>query len=99
MVPVIINTYFPPNTPTPRRCYNLGAAVKACIDEFPSDMRVAVVGSGGLSHMVVEEELDRLIVRALLEKDAEALEDIANPSAEERVVGNIVLGRRGRRLP
>ena len=80
VVPVTINTYFPPNNPTPRRCYNLGGAVKACIDEFPSDMRVAVIGSGGLSHMVVEEELDRLIIRALLEKDAEALKTLPIPA-------------------
>jgi OH-DDVA oxygenase len=54
--------------------------LKACIEEFPSDIRVAVVGSGGLSHMVVEEDLDWLIIRALLEKDAHALQRLPIPA-------------------
>ena len=39
VVPVVINTYFSPNNPTPHCCYNLGVALKECIEEFPSDMR------------------------------------------------------------
>ena len=57
MAPIIINTLYPPNQPTPRRCYELGEAVKSAIEEFPQDMRVAVVGSGGLSHFLIDEEL------------------------------------------
>ena len=76
VVPVILNTYYPPNNPTPQRCYKLGAAIKECIEELPSEMRVAVVGSGGLSHMVVEEELDRHIIAALRNKDADALKSL-----------------------
>src|SRR5579884_130420 len=29
IVPVAINTYYPPNQPTPRRCYRLGQAIRA----------------------------------------------------------------------
>ena len=27
MVPIFVNTYFPPNQPTPSRCYDLGLAL------------------------------------------------------------------------
>ena len=76
VVPVMLNTYFPPNTPTPKRCFNFGAALCECIEVLRSDQRIVVIASGGLSHFVVEEELDRKIVHALVHKDAEALRSL-----------------------
>src|SRR5262249_33483361 len=76
MVPIIINTLYPPNQPTPRRCYELGEAVKSAIEEFPEDLRVAVIGSGGLSHFLIDEELDRAFLQAVREKDAETLKGL-----------------------
>jgi hypothetical protein len=76
VVPVLLNTYFPPNAPTPKRCYDLGKALRQCIDESPLDLRVAVLASGGLSHFVVEEELDRRIIAALLADDANVLRSL-----------------------
>jgi 3-O-methylgallate 3,4-dioxygenase len=73
MVPVIINTLYPPNQPTPGRCYELGEAVRSAIASFPGDTRVAVVGSGGLSHFLVDEEIDRRFLQAVKDKDAEAM--------------------------
>ncbi len=73
VVPVFLNTYFPPNQPTPRRCYRLGQALRRAVDSFPGDLRVGVLASGGLSHFTVDEALDSRVVRALQEKDAEAL--------------------------
>jgi hypothetical protein len=78
VVPVLINTYFPPNQPLPARCYDLGAALKRAVDTLPGDLRVAVVASGGLSHFVVDEELDQLVLEAMRTNDAEALRTI-NP--------------------
>ncbi len=49
IVPVMMNLYFAPQ-PTGRRCYQLGRAVREVIDAFPGDLRVGVVGSGGLWH-------------------------------------------------
>jgi len=69
IVPVFINTYFPPNQPSPRRCYKLGQAVRRAVDGFPGDARVGVLASGGLSHFLVDEELDRAILKALSDKD------------------------------
>ena len=31
IVPVALNTYFPPNQPRPRRCYALGQAIRAAV--------------------------------------------------------------------
>lgn len=73
MVPITINTYFPPNQPTCTRCFQFGRTLKQAIDRYPADIRVAVVASGGLSHFVVDEALDRQALQAMLEKDEAAL--------------------------
>lgn len=72
-VPIMVNTYYPPNQPTPKRCFDLGRAVRAAIETWPNDARVAVIGSGGLSHFVIDEELDQQILKAMQTKDAEVL--------------------------
>jgi aromatic ring-opening dioxygenase catalytic subunit (LigB family) len=73
MVPVMVNTYYPPNQPTPRRCYALGQAVRRAIDSWKSDKRVALVASGGLSHVVIDEEIDAMAIDGLKNKKPETL--------------------------
>lgn len=73
LLPVIQNTCYPPNAVTPRRCYNLGESLARAISSWPEPARVAIVASGGLSHFVVDESLDRMILKALAGKDAETL--------------------------
>ena len=68
-VPIMLNTYYPPNQPTPKRCYELGRAVRRAIEAWDSTARVAVVGSGGLSHFIVDEEIDRRCIQAMQSKD------------------------------
>ncbi len=70
VVPVFLNTYFPPNQPTPRRCYLLGQSVRKAVESFAGDVRVGVLASGGLSHFLVDEDFDRAILKALADKDA-----------------------------
>jgi 3-O-methylgallate 3,4-dioxygenase len=70
VIPVIVNTFDPPNQPTPRRCIALGAALRELIAAYPQDLRVGVLASGGLSHFVVDEELDRGIIEAIRRKDS-----------------------------
>jgi hypothetical protein len=70
VVPVFLNTYFPPNQPTPRRCYLLGQAVRKAVESFAGNARVGVLASGGLSHFLVDEDFDRAILKALADKDA-----------------------------
>ena len=76
VVPVCINTYYPPNQPTPRRCYRLGQAIRAAVEAYPKDIRVGIIGSGGLSHFVVDEELDRGFLELLKNKDAAGIEGL-----------------------
>lgn len=76
MVPVMVNTFFPPNQPTPRRCYALGQALRRAIEGWDSDSRVAVIASGGLSHTILDEEIDRATVDAVMERDADALRSL-----------------------
>jgi hypothetical protein len=76
MLPVMLNTYFPPNTPTAARCHEVGRKLAAVLEALPSDSRVAVVASGGLSHFLCEEAFDREIVKALQEHDAGTLRAI-----------------------
>jgi 3-O-methylgallate 3,4-dioxygenase len=73
VLPVFLNTYYPPNQPTPRRCHRLGQEIRRAVESLPRDARVGVIASGGLSHFTVDEELDGRIIRALRERDAEAL--------------------------
>ncbi|MVW70380.1 hypothetical protein [Bordetella sp. 15P40C-2] len=80
VVPVLLNTYFPPNVPTANRCYEIGRRLRQVIQEYPADLRVAVVASGGLSHFVVEEDFDQHIINAIQNRDEAALRAIA-PSA------------------
>jgi hypothetical protein len=76
VVPVLLNTYYPPNQMTARRCYDIGRALRAAIEASPLDLRVAVAASGGLSHFVVDDILDQQILEALRVKDAQALRAI-----------------------
>jgi Catalytic LigB subunit of aromatic ring-opening dioxygenase len=49
IVPIFINAIHVP-APTPARCYQFGEILKKVIGSLPSDKRVMVYASGGLSH-------------------------------------------------
>src|SRR5262245_28127998 len=38
--------------PSARRCFKLGRALRRAIESYPEDLKVAIVGTGGLSHQV-----------------------------------------------
>lgn len=76
IVPVCINTYYPPNQPTPRRCYRLGRAIRRAVESYPGEARIGIAASGGLSHFVVDEALDRGLLDMLRRKDAEAIQSL-----------------------
>jgi Catalytic LigB subunit of aromatic ring-opening dioxygenase len=76
IVPVFLNTYFPPNQPRPRRCYEFGQAIRKAVESFPGDARVGVMASGGLSHFLVDEDFDRAILKACADKDAAFLKNL-----------------------
>lgn len=64
IVPVMVNTYYPP-TSSPRRCVDFGRALARAIESFDESRRVVVVASGGLSHMMIDEQIDRDYLEAV----------------------------------
>ena len=75
-VPLMINTYYPPNQVTPQRCYEFGRAVRQAVESWDGDLRVGVIASGGLSHFVVDEELDRTAIEAFRKGDGDTLRNL-----------------------
>lgn len=76
IVPVLVNTYFPP-APSARRCAQFGRALSSAIGRFPEPKRVAVVASGGLSHTRIDLELDHAFVRAVEMNDIPYMEQMS----------------------
>jgi 3-O-methylgallate 3,4-dioxygenase len=76
VVPIFLNTYYPPNQPRPARCYAFGQALRRAVEAFAGDLRVGVLASGGLSHFLVDEDFDRAILKALADKDADFLRNL-----------------------
>ncbi len=72
-VPVLVNTHYPPNRPTAGRCIEFGRALARAVESFPGDARIAIIGSGGLTHYVIDEEFDRSVLRAMENGDAETI--------------------------
>jgi 3-O-methylgallate 3,4-dioxygenase len=95
ILPIFQNTCYPPNQPTPRRCFAVGEAIAGAVAEWRESASVAVIASGGLSHFVVDEELDRTLLGALERKDAEALRALPRHrlhSAGSEVLNWVALG-------
>ncbi len=72
-VPVFVNTFYPPNQPPAARCFEFGRALARAVASWPEDKTVAMVGSGGMSHFVVDEQFDREVLDAMEWGDAAAL--------------------------
>ena len=70
VVPVMVNTYYPP-APSAQRCVKFGQALAAILPGLRGKERVVIVGSGGLSHTKIDEELDQRFIGALQQKDME----------------------------
>ena len=76
IVPVFVNTYYPPNVPSAARCHDLGRALRRAVESWEPGARVAVIASGGLTHFVIDEALDRQVLDSIAAKDAAALRAI-----------------------
>jgi len=74
-VPILVSRYLP-NQATPRRCYAFGQALRRVIERAESNRRVALMASGGLSHQIIDEDLDQQVIAALTSGDAETLSAI-----------------------
>lgn len=68
VVPVMVNTYYPP-APSAKRCVEFGRALAKVLRRLPDDKRVMIVASGGLSHTTIDEKLDHDFIEALRRND------------------------------
>ena len=53
-IPLAVNTVQHP-IPSARRCYKLGQALGKAIESYPEDLKVVILGTGGLSHQLQGE--------------------------------------------
>jgi len=54
VIPLCVNVIqYPP--PTGRRCYALGKAIRKAVESFDENLRVAIFGTGGMSHQLQGE--------------------------------------------
>lgn len=75
-IPIMLNTYYPPNQPTPGRCFELGKAIRRAVESWDGDARVGIIASGGLSHFVIDEELDQTVLKAMGNHDEQAIKNL-----------------------
>jgi aromatic ring-opening dioxygenase catalytic subunit (LigB family) len=68
VVPVMVNTYYPP-APSAKRCVRFGQALAQVLRQMPGNERVVIIGSGGLSHTKIDEQLDQNFIQALKQND------------------------------
>lgn len=54
LIPLAVNTVQHP-LPSAQRCYDLGKALRNAIQSYPEDIKVAIFGTGGLSHQLQGE--------------------------------------------
>jgi gallate dioxygenase len=68
--------------PSAKRCFKLGRSLRKAIESYPEDLKVAIVGTGGLSHQVHGERCGfnntpwDMEFLDLLEKNPQVLTDI-----------------------
>lgn len=78
-LPIFINCFFPPNQPTTKRVVEFGRAVGRAIRAWDKNLRVGVAASGGFSHFVIDEMLDRRLMDAITNRDIDTL--VSEPEA------------------
>lgn len=90
-IPLLVNINMTP-MPQPARCFRLGRALGKAISSFGKpDMRVAVIGTGGLSHWLcvprmgeVATDFDHMVMREITEGRAEKLSQMSAAEVVER---------------
>jgi protocatechuate 4,5-dioxygenase beta chain len=79
VIPLAVNVIqYPP--PTGRRCLALGRAIRRTVESYPEDLRVVVMGTGGMSHQLqgeraglINREFDMAFLdRMVADPDAQA---------------------------
>ena len=75
-VPIAVNTVQHP-LPSPSRCYKFGRALGKAIESYPLDLRVVLVGTGGMSHQLdgeragfINREFDLMCLQKIVDDPA-----------------------------
>jgi len=84
VIPLAVNVVQYP-APTGNRCYQLGQAIRRAIDSFPGDERVAVFGTGGMSHQLQGERAGLINV----DFDLAFLDALVNEPATQATVPHV----------
>jgi len=73
-IPICINTVQHP-LPTPARCYKFGQAIGRAIESYDKDLKVVVIGTGGMSHQLdgeragfINKEFDLLCMEKIVDE-------------------------------
>ena len=87
-VPLQVNVVQHP-LPTARRCYKLGQALRRAVESYEKDIRLVILGTGGMSHQLqgrrfgfMNEKFDQWFLDEL-EKNPEGLADISHQKIME----------------
>jgi len=72
-VPFFLNAGIPHNLPRIGRCLKFGRALVKAIESWTEDAKIAVFASGGLTHFVIDEDLDQRVIKAMREGDEAGL--------------------------
>jgi hypothetical protein len=83
-VPIFLNAGIPNNQPRVTRCVKFGHALVRAIESWKEDAKVAVFASGGLTHFVIDEDLDQRLLKDMQNRDEAALAAIP----ENYLLGN-----------
>src|SRR5690606_38053692 len=76
-------------------CFDIGRAIHAAIGAASKDKRVAVIGAGGLSHIGIDQQLDKRLLDAIVAGDRErvaAIPPVALQSGHCQPLNRAVLG-------
>jgi hypothetical protein len=88
-IPVEVNVLQHP-LPTARRCYRLGQAIRRAVESYDKDIKVAIIGTGGMSHQLTgtnfgamnEQEDQDFLDR--LENDPESLTGLTHETMMQK---------------
>ncbi|WP_439606020.1 class III extradiol dioxygenase family protein [Hydrogenophaga sp.] len=88
-VPIAVNVLQHP-LPTARRCFRLGQSIRRAVESYERDLRVAIIGTGGMSHQLTgkhfgdmhrDNDLDFL---DRIERDPESLTGLTHQTLMEK---------------
>ena len=59
VVPLVVNVIQHP-LPSATRCFKLGQALRSAVESYPEDLRVVIIGTGGMSHQLHGERMGHM---------------------------------------